>query len=59
MHANEGPVLAGNPMSNPSRFGDSREELVTAYLNGQLTLTPDGCEHHDEHGHHHHHHHGT
>jgi hypothetical protein len=27
-------------------------ELVTAYLNGQLTLTPDGCEHHD--GHHHH-----
>ena len=38
-------------------------ELVAAYLNGQLTLTPDGCEHHDEHGHHHHHqhhhHHGT
>jgi predicted Fe-Mo cluster-binding NifX family protein len=33
----------------------SLEQLVTAYLNGQLTSTPDGCEHH---GHHHHHEHG-
>lgn len=39
-------------------------ELVTADLNGQLTATPDGCEHHGEHEHehehehqHHHHHH--
>jgi predicted Fe-Mo cluster-binding NifX family protein len=46
--------------------GASVEELVTAYLGGQLTVAPDGCEHHDhEHGHahghshahgHHHHH---
>jgi predicted Fe-Mo cluster-binding NifX family protein len=42
----------------------SVEQLVAAYLNGQLTVTPDGCEHHGhhhdhEHGHHHHeHHHG-
>ena len=28
------------------------EPLVAAYLSGQLTTTPDGCEHH---GHHHHH----
>jgi predicted Fe-Mo cluster-binding NifX family protein len=33
----------------------SIEQLVTAYLNGQLTAVPDGCEHH---GHHHHHEHG-
>ncbi len=37
------------------------EELVQAYLKGDLTSTPDGCEHHGhhhdhEHGHHHHHH---
>jgi len=32
-------------------------ELVTAYLNGRLTATPDGCGHHGEHDHHHHHHH--
>ena len=36
------------------------EQLVAAYLNGQLTATPDGCEHHGhhhdhEHGHHQHH----
>ncbi len=31
------------------------EELVVAYLKGQLTSTPAGCEHHEhEHGHHHH-----
>jgi len=30
----------------------SVEQLVAAYLHGQLTATPDGCEHH---GHHHHH----
>ena len=30
------------------------EQLVTAYLEGQLTSTPEGCE---RHGHHHHHHH--
>jgi predicted Fe-Mo cluster-binding NifX family protein len=43
----------------------SVEQLVAAYLDGQLTATPDGCEHHGhhhdhEHGHHHHHdhHHG-
>jgi predicted Fe-Mo cluster-binding NifX family protein len=29
------------------------EQLVTAYLNGQLTVTPDGCGHD---GHHHEHH---
>jgi predicted Fe-Mo cluster-binding NifX family protein len=34
-------------------FADaSVEQLVAAYLNGQLTATPDGCEHH---GHDHHH----
>jgi predicted Fe-Mo cluster-binding NifX family protein len=36
------------------------EELATAYLNGRLTATPEGCEHHGhhhdpEHGHEHHH----
>ena len=36
--------------------------LVAAYLEGQLTLPPDGCEHHEhhhdhEHGHHNHHQH--
>lgn len=36
------------------------EPLVAAYLSGQLTMTPDGCNHHEhhhdhEHGHHHHH----
>jgi predicted Fe-Mo cluster-binding NifX family protein len=31
------------------------EQLVAAYLDGQLTLAPDGCEHH---GHHHEHGHG-
>jgi len=30
------------------------EELVAAYLRGQLTQTPDGCEHHEHHGHDHH-----
>jgi ATP-binding protein involved in chromosome partitioning len=39
----------------------SVEQLVALYLNGQLTLTPEGCEHHGhqhdhEHGHHHHEH---
>jgi predicted Fe-Mo cluster-binding NifX family protein len=42
------------------------EELATAFLNGQLTAVPEGCEHHGhhhdhEHGHHRHghgHHHG-
>jgi predicted Fe-Mo cluster-binding NifX family protein len=46
--------------SGPS--GASVEELVTAYLGGQLTAAPDGCEHHDhehghDHGHRHHAHH--
>jgi len=31
------------------------EQLATAYLNGQLTATPEGCSHH---GHHHDHEHG-
>jgi predicted Fe-Mo cluster-binding NifX family protein len=46
--------------------GATVEELVAAYLGGQLQTAPDGCEHHDhdhdhghehghEHGHHHHH----
>ena len=34
-------------------------ELVAAYLNGQLTLAPDGCENHGDHDHRYHHHHGT
>jgi ATP-binding protein involved in chromosome partitioning len=40
------------------------EQLAAAYLSGQLTATPKGCEHHGhhhDHGHHHHehgHHHG-
>ena len=33
------------------------EQLVTAYLNGLLTVTPDGCGHHGHHHHHEHHHH--
>lgn len=49
-------VRAGTPEA-------SVEQLVAAYLNGQLTVTPDGCEHHGhhhdhEHDHHHGHHHG-
>lgn len=35
------------------------EPLVVAYLSGQLTATPEGCDHHEhhhEHGHPHHHH---
>jgi hypothetical protein len=48
-------VRAGLPQT-------SVEALVTAYLSGQLTDTPNGCEHHGhehghEHGHHHHHRH--
>jgi len=31
------------------------EELVAAYLNGQLTAAPEGCEHHGDHDQHHHH----
>jgi hypothetical protein len=27
--------------------GATVEELVAAYLGGQLTIAPDGCEHHD------------
>jgi len=43
------------------RAGAPVEELVAAYLKGDLTKTPDGCEHHGhdpdhEHGHYHHHH---
>jgi predicted Fe-Mo cluster-binding NifX family protein len=37
------------------------EEVIAAYLKGDLTSTPDGCEHHGhDHGHdrHHHHHEG-
>jgi len=37
------------------------EQLVTAYLNGQLAATPEGCEHHGhhhDHEQHHHHAHG-
>ncbi len=35
------------------------EELVSAYLEGRLTMAPEGCEHHGHHhDHHHHHHHG-
>jgi predicted Fe-Mo cluster-binding NifX family protein len=51
--------------------GATVEELVAAYLGGQLKTAPDGCDHmtmtmatstvmstvHHEHGHHHHHHH--
>jgi predicted Fe-Mo cluster-binding NifX family protein len=33
------------------------EQLVTAYLNGQLTATPEGCAHHGHHHDHEHHHH--
>jgi ATP-binding protein involved in chromosome partitioning len=43
-------VRAGTP-------GATVEQLVSAYLNGELTLTPDGCGHHG-HDHDHHHHHG-
>lgn len=49
-------VRAGTP--------DARiETLVASFLSGQLTASPDGCEHHGHdhdhgHGHHHHHHHG-
>ncbi|HHY87057.1 MAG TPA: dinitrogenase iron-molybdenum cofactor biosynthesis protein [Verrucomicrobia bacterium] len=35
------------------------EPLVAAYLSGQLTVTPEGCDHHGhhhDHEHHHHHH---
>jgi ATP-binding protein involved in chromosome partitioning len=35
--------------------GATVEQLALAYLNGQLTATPDGCGHH---GHHHDHEHG-
>ena len=38
--------------------GATVEELVAAYLGGQLKTAPDGCEHHEhEHGHEHGHHH--
>jgi predicted Fe-Mo cluster-binding NifX family protein len=33
------------------------EELAAAYLNGQLTAAPEGCEHHGHHHDHEHHHH--
>jgi len=41
--------------------GERVEVLAAAYLNGQLTGSPEGCTHHGhqhnhEHGHHHHHH---
>lgn len=37
----------------------SVEELVSAYLEGRLTMVPEGCEHHGhEHDHPHGHHHG-
>jgi predicted Fe-Mo cluster-binding NifX family protein len=41
-------VRAGSPNATV-------EQLVVAHLNGELTLTPEGCEHH---GHHHDHEHG-
>ena len=44
-------VRAGTP-------GAPVEQLVMAYLNGQLTATPDGCSHHGHHHEHHHHQHG-
>lgn len=47
-------VVAGPPNSEV-------EPLVTAYLSGQLTVPPEGCEHHEhhhDHGPHGHHHHG-
>lgn len=34
------------------------EQLATAYLNGELTATPEGCEHRGHHHNHEHHHHG-
>lgn len=40
--------------------GSPVEPLVTTYLNGELTATPEGCAHHGHHhdgdGHHHHDH---
>jgi predicted Fe-Mo cluster-binding NifX family protein len=44
-------VRAGEP-------GATVESVVTAYLNGQLTATPEGCEHHGHHHDHEHHHDG-
>jgi predicted Fe-Mo cluster-binding NifX family protein len=50
LFAQHGIVVRAGPA------GTSVEELVAAYLEGRLTVTPDGCGHHDrEHGHHHHH----
>jgi predicted Fe-Mo cluster-binding NifX family protein len=45
-------VRAGTP--------DARiQDLVASFLSGQLTASPEGCEHHGhDHGHSHHHHHG-
>lgn len=43
-------VRAGTP-------GSPVEQLVMAYLNGQLIVTPDGCGHHHHHHEHHHHQH--
>ncbi len=42
-------VVAGFP-------SETIEKLVEAYLNGELTGTPQGCQHHGDHDHHHHHH---
>jgi predicted Fe-Mo cluster-binding NifX family protein len=36
--------------------GATVEELAISYLNGQLTATPEGCEHHGHHHDHEHHH---
>jgi predicted Fe-Mo cluster-binding NifX family protein len=54
LFAQEGiKVRAGEP-------GTTVESLAAAYLNGQLTATPEGCAnhgHHHDHDHHHDHHH--
>jgi predicted Fe-Mo cluster-binding NifX family protein len=37
-------VVAGPP-------GETVEKIIEAFLNGQLTATPEGCQHHDHHPH--------
>jgi predicted Fe-Mo cluster-binding NifX family protein len=55
-------IFAQNGITVRAGLADARVEvLVAAYLNGQLTASPEGCanhgHHHDhEHGHHHHDH---